>query len=362
MNSVLQKYARGDNDALKPAIFSLKNTRHQNAVRGLLRKGKIQRVVARYEDQIKELFEIKNPKKAFLAKQGKVHKRDPKEGLWVYYPWNFSLVHILHRSGFRRVRTARNQNIITASEQKKLERATIGIAGLNVGNPAALCLALEGFEKMKLADNDILSLSNLNRFRAGIHQIGMDKTYLTAQQINEINPFTKLTIFSNGITQENLEKFFLKPRIDVLIEEMDNLKLKIFIREKAKKFRIPVVMVTGNGENIILDVERYDTNQNLPILNGYLQQVIVKRIERINPQESTIQEKVLLARDFMGAKYLTERLRKSFLQVGSQLSGIPQIAEASFMRGAVLCYAVRQIVLGAHVPSGRFLVNLSDIF
>jgi len=338
--------------AAKPVILSLKKKRDQNVLGNLLHKGKIQRVVDRYEDQVKELLEVKISRKVLAE----------KEGIWVYYPWNFSLVHILPRSDFHRVRTSRNQNIITAQEQRRLGKATIGIAGLNVGNPAAVCLALEGFGKMKLADNDFLSVSNLNRFRAGIHQIGINKTYLTAQQVYEINPFAKLEMFPKGITQENIENFLLKPRIGVLVEEMDNLKLKVFIREKAKKFRIPVVMVTGNGENIILDVERYDKNPNLPLLNRYLRQAIIKKIARVNPQESTIQEKVLLARDFIGARYLTERLRASFLQVGSKLAGIPQIAEASFMRGAVLCYAVRQIVLGAHVPSGRFFINLDDIF
>ena len=148
----------------------------------------------------------------------------------------------------------------------------------------------------------------------------------------------------------------------MLIEEMDNLKLKVFIREKARKYRIPVVMVTGNAENVILDIERYDKNPGLPLLNGYLKKGILGKIHQIDSQKSTLQEKVLLARDFIGSQYLTKRLRQSFLQVGSELGGIPQIAEASFMRGAILCYAIRQIVLGTKVRSGRYFINLDHLF
>lgn len=337
--------------ASTPVFFSRKD---KVLVKKLLRSGNIQQVIDHYEGQLKELAESKNLKKTTRA-----HK---KEGIWVYYPWSFSLVHILSQQDFRRVRTSRNQNLITSAEQQKIEKATIGIAGLNVGNPGSLCMALEGFEKMKLADNDFLSLANLNRFRAGVHQIGINKTHLTARQIYETNPFAKLKLFPKGITQKNIETFLLKPKVDVLIEEMDNLELKISIREKARAYRIPVVMVTGNGENVILDIERYDKNPKLPLLNGHLKPAIMKRIKQVNLRDATIQKKVLLARDFMGEKYLTKRLRQSFLQVGSELGGIPQIAEASFMRGAVLCYAVRQIVLGSRAPSGRFLVNLIDIF
>ena len=60
---------------------------------------------------------------------------------------------------------------------------------------------------MKLADNDILSLSNLNRFRAGLPDLGVNKAVLTARQIYEINPFAKLEVFDKGISPENIENF-----------------------------------------------------------------------------------------------------------------------------------------------------------
>jgi len=63
----------------------------------------------------------------------------------------------------------------------------------------------------------------------------------------------------------------------------------------------------------------------------------------------------------MGAKYLTQRLQQSFPLVGSKLAGIPQLAESSFLRGAAVCYFVRQIVLGKRISSGRYYLNLGTI-
>jgi hypothetical protein len=141
---------------------------------------------------------------------------------------------------------------------------------------------------------------------------------------------------------------------------MDNLKLKILMRDKAREFRVPLIMVTGNSENVIIDVERYDIDTDLLVLNGYLKQEVIDSINNIN-KDATLTDRVLLARDFIGKDFLTQRLQQSFLEVGKSLASIPQLSESSFLRGAVLGYVARQILTGEQMPSGRFSVNLSDI-
>ena len=214
---------------------------------------------------------------------------------------------------------------------------------------------------MKFADNDILTVSNLNRFRAGICDLGINKAVLSARQVYEVNPYALIQVFPHGLDMTNIKNFLLKPKIDVLIEEMDNLSLKITVRELARAHRIPTLMVTGNGANVILDIERFDIDQNLPLLNGYLHPEIIERIKTILPQSIDIKEKIQLARDFMNSEELTERLQRSFALIGSQLSGIPQLAESSFLRGAVIAYCVRQLATGDDLPSGRYYLELDRI-
>lgn len=339
----------------RPLILNVNNSQDKDTFKKL-QEDKDVLVVDEIGEQIKELELVKNPE--LLSTPEKLDLSKDYKSIWIYYPWRNSLIHCLNKEDYKLLRTSRNKNIISNSEQKKLEKFRVGVAGLNVGNPGAVCLALEGDIKMKLADNDVLSLSNLNRFRAGLPDLGLNKAVLSARQIYEINPFVEVEVFENGITSENLEDFVMKPKIDVLVEEMDNLAFKIKVREVAKKNNIPVVMVTGNGPNVIIDVERFDLEPELAFLNGSLKQEIVNK-SLSGPK--TFKEKIGLMKNFMGAEY-HERLTESFELVGSRLAGIPQIAESSFLRGAAIAYVVRQIAQGNRMSSGRYDLNMERIY
>lgn len=285
-----------------------------------------------------------------------------KDGVWVYFPWKDTAVRILHKDEYCALRLSRNHNLITTEEQSILSQKSIAIAGLNVGNPGAVCLTLEGIgQHIKLADFDPLSVSNLNRFRAGLTDIGINKAFISARQITEIDPYIHMEVYGDGLTPSNIEDFLVNPQIDILIEEMDNLKLKIHIRELARKHKIPVVMVTGNGEHVLVDVERFDLSDKLPLLNNYLPDDVINKIHTIKPGEGTYEERIALARDFMGTKYLDPDLVSSFAEVGKTLAGIPQLAESSFLRGAAICHFTKHILLKHEIPSGRYEISLSGI-
>ncbi len=341
-----------------PQLLNVRVQKDKNTFNKLLQTAGIQ-CVDNLDAQRAELNEINS-----LSSSSGNARQEPDslsiDSRWVYFPWKNHLVHILAEEDFKKVRISRNRNLIMTSEQKLFEEARIGFAGLNVGNPGALCIVLEGgARRMKFADYDTLSLSNLNRFRAGLCELGLNKATLSARQAYEINPYIDITVFEKGIQERDIDTFLIHPRINLLIEEMDNLPLKVSIRERARKHGIPVLMVTGSGEDIIIDIERYDVDSSLPILNGHLAHEVVQRVRTKN---TSIKERILLARDFMGAQYLTKRLRDSFLEVGKTIPAIPQIAESSFLRGAALCYFARQIVIGSkNVRSGRYVLKMSDI-
>ncbi len=349
----------------RPMIFDLRKSKDRKTVMSLFQKKLITEVIDDFADQKKELGMVKKPASithAALSGKAVSDRVFLAEGVWVYYPWQRCLVHILDKREYHMVRTSRNFNLILPREQRAFEKFRIGIAGLNVGNPGAICIALLGGGwDIKLADNDVLSLSNLNRFRAGLPDLGVNKAVLSARQIYEINPFARISVFPNGVSPDTIDDFLGEPKVDLLIEEMDNLKLKIAVRERARTMKIPVLMVTGNGPNVIIDVERFDQNPRLPLLSGHLSSRVIKGIQGIAPGKGTMRERVLLARDFMGVRHLHERLPKAFLLVGSRLAGIPQIAESSFLRGAALCYFARQIAVGARVPSGRYILQMDSI-
>lgn len=357
-NIFTDKINQHKDDNFVAQIFDLKNKTDEKIILQLIKDGLITEAIDEYAEAQRELFLVKHPKFLFKGRQSPADI-SVNDGVWIYYSWRRTLVHCLQKNDFVFLKTSRNFNLILPEEQKKISKINIGVAGLNVGNPGAVCLGLEGVGKLfKLADFDTLSISNLNRFRAGLCELGVNKAVLTARQIAEINPFIKVDVFAQGILPEKLDDFLLKPRLDILIEEMDNLPLKIKIRERARVLGIPVLMVTGSGENVIIDVERFDQNKNIALLNGLLPKNVEAEIRKGNFSN---QEKIKLAKDFIGEKYLHSRLIKSFSLVGVKLAGIPQLAEASFLRGAVLCHMTRMIFSGESVPSGRYHLKLTDI-
>ena len=136
---------------------------------------------------------------------------------WVHYPWRRTVVGLLGRAAFRRLRLDRNRNKITAEEQERLSRLRIGVAGLSVGHAAAHTLALEGLcGELRLADFDAIDVSNLNRIPATVLDLGVNKAVVAARRIAELDPFVELAVAEDGVTADGVGAFL--DGLDVLVD------------------------------------------------------------------------------------------------------------------------------------------------
>jgi hypothetical protein len=154
-------------------------------------------IVDTYADQARELELVRDSSKIgqLPPLPSRQELGEIEKGMWVYYPWKKTLVHVLNENEYEELRTSRNKNLITKDEQDKFRNARIAVAGLNVGNPGALCIVLEGGSKnIKFADFDPLSVSNLNRFRAGLCELEINKATLSARQALEIDPYMNIEV------------------------------------------------------------------------------------------------------------------------------------------------------------------------
>ena len=325
------------------------------------------RTVDAYRELLRDLFLVRNPRFKFAPPQAKevdafiesVRGKQFLEelGTWVYFPWNESLVHYLPEAEHQELRTARNRNLITADEQRRFYNAHVGIAGLSVGSHVALILAMTGGARhMKLADPDMLSGDNLNRIREGYPSIGEKKALLVARKLWEIDPYLRLELFLDGITEGNTPQFL--DGLNVLVEEMDNPYMKFKIREEARARKIPVVMGTDNGDGIIVDIERYDRRDDTPLFNGLVGNLTAEKLRTMSPKDLP-----KIAAQIAGADRAVGRMLASVLEVGKTLYSWPQLGTAASLCGSVVTYLVRRIVLGApNITSGRYEVNLDAMF
>jgi hypothetical protein len=277
-------------------------------------------------------------------------------GVWVYYPWNNNLIHLLSEDDFITVRTNRNQLKITKAEQKLLSEKKIGVIGLSVGNSIALTMAMErvcGY--LRLVDYDELELSNLNRIRTGLHNLGLPKAIITAREISEIDPFIRIEIFKEGLHEGNMNNFFTNNgNLDLVVEVCDSLDLKIQCRVLAKKLGIPVLMDTNDRG--MLDIERFDLDPNRPILHG-----LANGLDPSKLKELSKEDKIPYVLKIVGAETITARMKASMLEVEQSIYTWPQLASSVMLGGAVTTDVCRRILLNQFQESGRYYIDFDEL-
>lgn len=347
-----------------PLFFRPANAGERKKLEELHRSTPQLRTYDRLHAQLQELVRIATPWRSFTptelneAVDRHLNGIPPEEyGVWVYYPWSLRLVHLLDEKEFRQVRTDRNRNKITREEQDLLATKKVGVIGLSVGQSVSLTLALERCcGEIRLADHDTLDLSNLNRIRSGVHDLGVNKAVLAAREIAEIDPFLKVVCYTEGITAGNIDAFFTEGgTLDVLAEECDSVDMKILAREKARELAVPVVMDTSDRG--MIDVERFDRERGRPIMHGALE-----GLELPSPGEKpTPDQRMAISLAFAGKDSLSDRMKASLPLIGKELSTWPQLASGVCLGGAAATDVIRRILLGDPVPSGRTHIDLEQL-
>jgi molybdopterin/thiamine biosynthesis adenylyltransferase len=322
-------------------------------------------VVDKIYEQIVDLVKIRNVR-AIVAgadiNELVLHHLGGRElefyGVWVYFPWRNMVVHLLDKQEFLEVKTNRNRNKITADEQALLLTKRVGVIGLSVGQSVATTMVMERcLGEIRIADFDTLDLSNCNRLRVGVHNIGISKALITAREIAELDPYVEVTVFEHGISSRNIDDFYTSGGVlDLVVEECDSLDIKVLARQKAKEYRVPLLMEMSDKG--MIDVERYDNDAEYSMFHGAVQHLDLSQ-ERL--QKLTIEERMAYLYPMVGGNNVSERLLASAQEVGKTLLTWPQLASSVILGGGISTDVIRRIFLGQFHSSGRFYVDLEQI-
>lgn len=299
--------------------------------------------------QLKELFFIENHK--FIGENKKsvykskyfieFLKKNKKAYIYVYFPWNNTLVKNITKNNYLILKTNRNQDLITKEEQKRLSNLKIGVFGMSVGSNIAFVLTQAGISNsITIADFDNLETTNLNRILGGVHQIGLNKTIVASRGIYEDNPFARVNLMQKGINEKNLEFLLKNKKLDCIIEEVDDFSVKVKVRILANKYKIPVIMITDNGDGVVLHIERYDLGYK-KIFNkdfSYWKNLMKRKLNR---------EEVggIIINDIVGGEDKVDpNMIKSVKKVISkELVSWSQLGSAAILGGVVVTYAIKEI-------------------
>jgi molybdopterin/thiamine biosynthesis adenylyltransferase len=319
-----------------------------------IKKRKETHYVDAHQHQIKELFIIDHPQYSGDKKQegfaselfAEYLQKQQANFVHVYFPWNYTVVKTMPEEEYFRMKTNRNQDLITFEEQQKLTKLRVGVFGMSVGSNIALVLTQAGISReIVIADFDELDTTNLNRIVAGVHQVGLNKTIVAARKIYEDNPFAKVIALQEGLTKDNLEALLKEDKLDIIVEEVDSLPVKIHTRELALKYKKPVIMITDNGDGVVLHIERYDL--------GY-DKVFNKPFEywtQMFSSKPTMEQigKMIVGDILGGPQNVPPRVFQSVERIiKKELVSWAQLGSAALMGGVVATVAVKRIALGEH--------------
>jgi hypothetical protein len=319
------------------------------------------KVVEAYESALKEIFFVSNPhlKKVMpeaIEKLVEFLQNHSVPEIWIYYPDQNTAVHTVSEDWYFKLRTARNKNIITEQEQELFRNIKVGVAGLSVGSAIVSALAVSGGPKfLKIADFDEVEVSNLNRIRARLQDVGLNKADVSAREVWALDPFAEIEIWDKGVNKQTIEKFITDPQLDILVDEMDSIDVKILARLAAREKHIPVLMATDNGDSIILDVERFDLEPERQIFHGLIGDFSHEQAENLDYKQW-----LQLATKIVGPEFLTERMQDSLLVIGREVAGVPQLGTTASIAGSAISFAMRRIAAGLDMPSGRYQVGCED--
>jgi hypothetical protein len=215
---------------------------------------------------------------------------------------------------------------------------------MSVGSNIAFVLTQAGIsQKIILADFDELDTTNLNRIWAGVHQVGLNKAVIAARRIYEDNPYAKVDIFTKGMDVKTLEKLLKTKKVDCIVEEIDQLQMKIDTRKLALKYKVPVLMVTDNGDWAVLHIERYDL--------GY-KKIFGKDIKYWDRRMKSFEGKKdfadIVINDIVGGpdKVDPKMLACAGKVVKKELISWPQLGSAALLGGVAVTVAIKNIVSG----------------
>jgi hypothetical protein len=161
-----------------------------------------------------------------------------------------------------------------------------------------------------------------------------------------------------GINKEVISYVFEVENIDIVIDEMDSLDMKVLLREKAKQQKLPVIMSADDGDDALIDIERYDLNPNMEIFGGLIPQNIIDKIKNGNLPRAEVG--MLIGKYFVGPEHIPLRMYESLAEVGKSLPSWPQLGGAAALSGISLAFVVKKILLGEEVVQGRTLVSVTE--
>ncbi len=143
-------------------------------------------------------------------------------------------------------RLSRMRLMVGEKALKRLKKAHVLVAGCGaVGGFAIEALARCGIGHLTIVDNDVVSISNINRQLVALHStLGQKKVEVMRARVLDIAPEIKVDVADKLINSESVgEILACKP--DFVVDAIDSLNPKVCLIEALVKAGVPFVSSMG---------------------------------------------------------------------------------------------------------------------
>ncbi|WP_405345290.1 ThiF family adenylyltransferase [Ruminococcus sp.] len=146
---------------------------------------------------------------------------------------------------------SRTELLLGADGMEKLKRARVAVFGIGgVGGYAVEALARAGIGALDLIDNDVISLTNINRQIIALHStVGLPKTDVMAARVKDINPECEVRTYQTFYGPDTAEQFDFT-QYDYIIDAIDTVTGKLALAVNAQKANTPIISSMGTGNKL----------------------------------------------------------------------------------------------------------------
>ena len=151
---------------------------------------------------------------------------------------------------------SRTELLIGPEAMEKLHRSRVAVFGVGgVGGYVVEALARSGVGTLDLIDNDVVTLTNLNRQIIATHAtLGMRTVDAAAARVHDLCPEIQVNRHACFFLPENADSFDFT-QYDYVVDAVDTVSAKAEIVLRAQAAGVPVISSMGTGNK--LDPSRF---------------------------------------------------------------------------------------------------------
>ncbi|MBS6194895.1 MAG: tRNA threonylcarbamoyladenosine dehydratase [Clostridiales bacterium] len=175
---------------------------------------------------------------------------------------------------------------------EKLGKARVAVFGIGgVGSYVAEALARCGVGTLTLVDNDVVSLTNINRQLVALHStVGRKKTQVMKERIEDIDPSILVNTYETFFSEETRHLFDFHS-FDYVVDAVDTVSAKLLLIELAKEAKTEIICCMGTGNKLdpskfeIADISKTSVCPLAKVMRTELRKRRIKKVKVLFSKE-----------------------------------------------------------------------------